>query len=166
MKLPPSPQSPGPACECESSPGFVLNGDCGPLVLPAPYINPNDTLYCNPSLAYADGVTCWDVDKIALGACVDEDTAPCIRLRRSEWREEGMDGVVTFDGHLIDGAGVVWALSDITLEGNLPWPAASVTGTFKAVGVSKDGATIQVGGSFDLCVAEVSSCVKAPSKPK
>lgn len=165
-KLPPSPQSPGPACKCESSPGFVLNGGCGPLVLSAPYINQNDALFCDPSLAYADGVECSpDFDKITLGACVDEDTAPCIRLRRREVGEEGMEGVVTIDGHLIDGAGVVWTLSDIMLEGNLPWPAPSVTGTFKAVGARKDGEVIQVEGSFDLCVAEVTSCFKAPSKP-
>jgi hypothetical protein len=65
---------------------------------------------------------------------------------------------VTLDGQFVDGAGVVWALSEIAIEGDLPWNGPAAAGTWKAVGTRDDGATIKLEGSFDLCVAESKAC--------
>jgi len=149
---------PEPACDCPSSPGFVLSGDLGPLTLTAPYVEANDPMYCTPSLAYAWGFHCsWNFDLVVLNACLDKDTAPCIRITWKKLDDES--GSVTIEGKVIDGAGEVWTLSDIALDGTLPWNGPAATGMFTAVGTDEEGdKKIAIGGSFDLCVAESSAC--------
>jgi hypothetical protein len=154
----PSTDPGGPACSCPSSPGITLTGDCGPLTLTAPYVKANDLMYCSPSLAYAYGFFCsGNFTRVVLNACLAEDTAPCIRIN---WvKPSNPNGSVAIDGELIDGAGELFTLSDITLTGDLPWNGPAATGTFAATGTGTDGKKpIKIQGSFDLCVAEWSAC--------
>jgi hypothetical protein len=151
--------SPGqPACTCPSSPGFVLSGDLGPLTLTAPYIEENDGMFCEPTLAYAWGLYCsWNFTWILLNACADYNTAPCIRI---SWKQpDEPNAPVTLEGKVIDATGEVWTLSDIELTGDLPWDGPAATGTFTALGTGEKGnKPIAIQGSFDLCVAESLSC--------
>jgi hypothetical protein len=153
------PANPGEqACNCPSSPGITLSGDCGALTLTAPYVEANDPMYCSPSMAYAYGFYCaWNFTWVVLNACVAKDTAPCIRIR---WNKpDNADEPVTIEGKLIDGAGEVFTLSDIALDGTLPWNGPAATGTFKAAGTGEKGnKKITIEGTFDLCVAESSAC--------
>lgn len=149
---------PGSACDCPSSPGFVLSGDLGPLTLTAPFILNSDLIFCMPPLAYAWGFHCsWNETVVVLNACVEKNVAPCIRIT---WMKPDHEGAVaTLNGTVIDAAGEMWILNDIALSGDLPWDGPAAVGTFTAVGTNEKGnQSIAIEGSFDLCVAESSAC--------
>ena len=147
----------GSTCGCPPAAGFTLEGDCGPLVLDAPFIHPPELeVSCGTSVPFGESVICERNFGFTVGACRDEGHAPCVLLQASPDPNTG-----TFDatGFFVDGAGANWPLEDLFVNGALG-PTGLIEGSFDAVARSADGQTLGLSGTFQICSAVSIVCPK------
>lgn len=150
--LPNPPPPMGNACNCSAATGIAFDGECGGLVLAAPYdVSTMGGPYCDPEIAFATSYVCKQWFSYSVQACVSPNVAPCIQIKHENFDSVGDVRSGTF----IDGAGETWTLSSIVF-GDMD--ILSQATSFKALATHATGQTMTLTGTINVCLASTSVC--------
>jgi hypothetical protein len=139
-------------CACDGSGGVQVETECGLSVLDAPYRT--DMVLCDVQDAHAVAYECKGTHlSLTVLACADPLMSPCLSISVSQ----SPDGASS-SGLWIDGNGDQWKLSDVQMPGALPWSGPSAKGAFVATATRGDGATQEIKGEYNVCIATTITC--------
>lgn len=143
-------------CGCPEVEGFSIEGSCGTLTLPGPFIleEPYLATSCATSRPFGTANECKGYINVVVGACTEPGRAPCIAIT---YQEDPTAEAPTWGGIFVDGQGLTWQLTNVSTAEPIPWSANPASGTFSATAV-RDGESLSLSGRFEVCIPEATTC--------
>lgn len=143
-------------CGCPAVEGFTIEGSCGELTLPSPFIieDPRLVTFCATSRAFGTSDECKGNIHVVVGACAEPGRSPCIAIT---YHEDPTAESPSWGGIFIDAEGQHWQLSSVSTDGPILWNNNPAVGTFVAT-ATLGGETLNLSGRFEVCLPEITTC--------